>query len=94
MEVKVKTAGAGSRSSGTLNLKSLRKILKGFVTTLNKFTIRVVVKQIRNSQVEFFSVIPAWITKQYRNIKLINNSIGTGLKCENDEEVLKNATTW
>jgi len=64
----------------------------GFVAVVEKFRIRVVVTQIGNSKIEFLSVIPAWFIKQYRNIKIIENSTGNGLSNENDEEVLKNAT--
>lgn len=64
----------------------------GFVAVIEKFRIKVVVRQFGNSKAEFYSVIPAWITRQYRNMKIINNSTGSGLKSENDDEVLKNAT--
>lgn len=64
----------------------------GFVAIIDKFRIKVVVRQVGNSKAEFYSVIPAWFTKQYRDLKVIHNSAGKGLKDENDEEVLKNAT--
>jgi hypothetical protein len=32
----------------------------------------------------------AWFTKQYRDIKMIETSVGKGLKDSDDEEVLKN----
>ncbi|MFA6405036.1 MAG: hypothetical protein WCW03_03490 [Candidatus Paceibacterota bacterium] len=64
----------------------------GFVAIVNKFRVKVVVRQVGNGKMEFQSVIPAWFIKQYREIKLIQNSTGTGLVNENDEEVLKNAT--
>jgi len=64
----------------------------GFVAVVEKFRIKVVVTQVGNSKIEFFSVIPAWFIKQYRNIKMIENSTGKGLLNDNDEEILKNAT--
>lgn len=64
----------------------------GFVAIIEKFRIKVVVRQVGNSKAEFYRVIPAWITKQYRDLKIINNSTGKGLKEENDDEILKNAT--
>ena len=74
--------------------QSMNLVVKywGFVAVIEKFRIKVVVRQVGNSKAEFYSVIPAWITKQYRDLKIINNSIGKGLKDENDDEVLKNAT--
>ena len=46
-----------------------------------------------NSKAEFVSVIPAWFIKQYRDIKMIENSTGHGLLNDDDEEeALKNAT--
>ncbi len=64
----------------------------GFVAIVKKFRVKVVVKQIGNGQIQFYSVIPAWFTKQYRDIKIIQTSTGAGLMSENDSEVLKNAT--
>lgn len=74
--------------------RSINLIVKywGFVAVIDRFRIKVVVRQVGNSKAEFYSVIPAWITKQYRNLKIINNSTGNGLKNENDDEILKNAT--
>ncbi len=64
----------------------------GFVAIVRKFRVKVVVRQEGNGNMEFQSVVPAWFTKQYRDIKLIQTSTGKGLMEENDEEVLKNAT--
>lgn len=64
----------------------------GFVAIVQKFRVKVVVIQIGNGKMEFQSVIPAWFIRQYREIKIIQNSTGTGLSDENDDEVLKNAT--
>ncbi len=64
----------------------------GFVAIVRKFRVKVVVKQEGNGAIEFLSVAPAWFTKQYRDIKLIETSTGKGLRVENDDEVLKNAT--
>lgn len=63
----------------------------GFVAIIKGFRIKVVVIQRGNSKKEFLSVAPAWFTRQYRDIKLIQNSTGKGLAHEDDEEVLKNA---
>jgi len=57
----------------------------GFVAIIDKFRVKVVVRQVGNSKAEFYSVIPAWITKQYRDMKIINSSTGKGLKCEDDD---------
>src|SRR3989338_6435038 len=65
----------------------------GFVAVVQKFRIKVVATQVGNGKIEFFSVIPAWITRYYRNIKMIENSVGSGLLNDNDEEVLKNITS-
>lgn len=64
----------------------------GFVAIVRKFRVKVVVKQEGNGAIEFLSVAPAWFTKRYRDIKLIDTSIGKGLQVDNDDEVLKNAT--
>lgn len=64
----------------------------GLVAIVQKFRVKVVVIQVGNGKMEFQSVIPAWFIRQYREIKIINNSTGTGLLNENDAEVLKNAT--
>lgn len=63
----------------------------GFVAIVRKFRVKVVVKQEGNGAIEFLSVAPAWFTKQYRDIKMIETSVGKGLKDLNDEETLKNA---
>lgn len=64
----------------------------GFVAIVRKFRVKVVIRQEGNGKLEFQSVIPAWFTKQYRDIRLIQTSTGKGLMEENDDEVLKNAT--
>lgn len=65
----------------------------GLVAIVRKFRIKVVVTQEGNGAVRFLSVAPAWFTKQYRDIKIIETSIGKGLRAEDDdEEILKNAT--
>lgn len=74
--------------------QSMNLVVKywGFIAIIDKFRVKVVVRQAGNSKAEFYSVIPAWFTRQYRDLKVFNNSTGSGLKDENDEEVLKNAT--
>ena len=63
----------------------------GFVAMVQKFRVKVVVIQEGNGAIEFLSVAPAWYTKQYRDIKMIETSTGKGLGYLGDEEVLKNA---
>ncbi|MEK7582174.1 MAG: hypothetical protein AAB488_02515 [Patescibacteria group bacterium] len=63
----------------------------GFVAIVRKFRVKVVVSQEGNGAIKFLTVAPAWFTKQYRDIKLIELSTGKGLKHSNDDEVLKNA---
>jgi hypothetical protein len=63
----------------------------GFVAMVNKFRVKVVVTQEGNGSIKFLSVAPAWFTKQYRDIKMIETSTGKGLKYLDDDEVLKNA---
>ena len=63
----------------------------GFVAIINKFRVRVVVKKVGNGKMEFYSVIPAWITRHYRDIKLIETS-KENLENEDDNEILKNTT--
>ena len=64
----------------------------GFVAIVRKFRVKVVVKQEGNGAISFLSVAPAWFTKQYRDIKIIETSTGKGLRADDDGEVLKNAT--
>src|SRR3989344_4514333 len=54
----------------------------GFIAIVRKFRVKVVVRQEGNGQLEFQSVVPAWFTKQYRDIKLIQTSTGKGLRDE------------
>lgn len=64
----------------------------GLVAIINKFRVKVVIIKNGNGKMEFQSVIPAWFIRQYRQIKMIQNSTGKGLLNEDDTEVLKNAT--
>lgn len=64
----------------------------GFVAIVRRLRIKVVVTQEGNGAIEFLSVAPAWFTKQYRDITLIETSTGKGLRFDDDDEVLKNAT--
>ena len=48
----------------------------GFVAILNNFRIKVIVRQIGNGQRHFWSVIPAWRTEHYRDIKFISMAKG------------------
>jgi len=64
----------------------------GFVAIVQKFRVKVVITQEGNGSIKFLSVAPAWFTKNYRDIKIIETSVGKGLKISDDDEVLKNAT--
>ena len=64
----------------------------GFVAIVQKFRVKVVIIQVGNGKMEFYSVIPAWFIRQYREIRMIQNSTGAGLLNESEDEVLKNAT--
>lgn len=48
----------------------------GFVAIIQNFRVKVIVRQIGNGQKQFWSVIPAWRTDHYRDIKLISMSKG------------------
>lgn len=77
---------------GTYHREIMLVRLWGFVAIINKFRIKVVVQQVGNGRKQFYSVIPAWKTRQYRDIKMIETTPTGGACCENDEEILKNAT--
>ena len=66
--------------------------LWGFVAIINKFRVKVVVKKVGNGKMEFYSVIPAWITRHYRDIKLVETSKGN-LENDDDNETLKNTAS-
>jgi len=48
----------------------------GFIAIIQNFRVKVIVRQIGNGQKHFWSVIPAWTTNHYRNIKLISQAKG------------------
>ncbi|HVZ76273.1 MAG TPA: hypothetical protein VG934_03350 [Candidatus Paceibacterota bacterium] len=48
----------------------------GFVGIVKGYRIKVVVRKIGEGRFQFFSVIPAWSTRYYRDIKLVRNSKG------------------
>lgn len=48
----------------------------GFVAIIQNFRVKVIVRQIGNGQKQFWSVIPAWRTDYYRDIKLISMAKG------------------
>ncbi|MCX6713555.1 MAG: hypothetical protein NTV48_00410 [Candidatus Vogelbacteria bacterium] len=62
----------------------------GLVAIVKRFRVKVVIRQIGNGKKEFYSVIPAWFTKQYRDIKIIETVTKSGLLAEDDDGVLKN----
>ena len=62
----------------------------GLVAIVKKFRVKVVIRQIGNGKKEFYSVIPAWFTRQYRDIKIIETATNSGLLAEDDNETLKN----
>jgi hypothetical protein len=63
----------------------------GLIAIVGNFRVKTIVRQTGNGRKEFLSVIPAWFTRQYRNIKIIETSTKGGLLEDNDEEALKNA---
>lgn len=48
----------------------------GLVAIIENFRVKVIVRQIGNGQRHFWSVIPAWLTNHYRDIKLISQAKG------------------
>ena len=64
----------------------------GVIAIIRRFRLKVVVEQVGNGAKHFYSVIPAWKTRQYRDIKLIEMMPTGGVRYEDDEETLKNAT--
>lgn len=48
----------------------------GFVAIIRDFRVKVIVRQIGNGQKNFWSVIPAWNTNQYRGIKIVSQAKG------------------
>mgnify|MGYP000936067658 CR=1 FL=1 len=48
----------------------------GFVAIIKNFRVKVVIRQIGNGQKHFLSVIPAWKTQYYRDVKIISMAIG------------------
>ncbi len=48
----------------------------GFVAIIQNFRVKIIVRQIGNGQKQFWSVIPAWRTDRYRDIKLISMAKG------------------
>jgi hypothetical protein len=77
---------------GTYHRENTLVRLWGFVAAIHKFRIKVVVRQVGNGQKQFYSVIPAWKTRQYRDIKLIETAPTGGVLNDDEDEELKNAT--
>ena len=48
----------------------------GFVAIMKGSRIKVIVRQVGNGNKHFWSVIPAWTTKEYRKIKIISKAKG------------------
>ena len=48
----------------------------GLVAIIQNFRTKVIIRQIGNGQKHFWSVIPAWRTDHYRDIKLISMAKG------------------
>jgi hypothetical protein len=51
-------------------------IFWGIIAIINKRKIKIVLKKIGNGQINFWSVIPAWKTSHYRDIKLFHTMEG------------------
>jgi hypothetical protein len=78
---------------GTYHRENTLVRLWGFVAIINKFRLKVVVQQVGNGNKQFYSVIPAWKTRQYRDIKLIETAPTGGVRYDDEGEELKNATS-
>lgn len=50
-----------------------RVLYYGFIGIIDDFRIKVVIRKIGNGNIHFWSVIPAWNTKYFQNIKIIEN---------------------
>lgn len=48
----------------------------GFIAIMQGYRIKVIVRQIGRGQKHFWSVIPAWSTNQYKDIKIIRKAKG------------------
>lgn len=48
----------------------------GLVAIIANFRVKVIIRQIGNGQKHFWSVIPAWSTNHYRDIRLISMAKG------------------
>jgi hypothetical protein len=57
----------------------------GFIAIISRFRIKVVVEQTGNGKKHFYSVIPAWKTRQYRDIKLIETAPAGGVRYEDED---------
>ena len=57
-------------------LKNVKFCDWGFISIIGKFRIKVVVRKIRDGERKFHSVIPAWSTEYYRDIKIVRNTKG------------------
>jgi ribosomal protein L21E len=64
----------------------------GFVGIIDNLRIKVVVRQIGNGKKEFYSVIPGWILKKYKDTVVRYNSTES-LEHEPTDSSLKNATS-
>lgn len=64
-----------------INRKKFKKIVKenievkywGFMAIVKNIRIKVVIKMIGNGRIHFWSVFPAWNTKYYQGVKIIEN---------------------
>jgi hypothetical protein len=48
----------------------------GFVAIISEYRIKVVLRQTGSGGIKFHSIIPAWSTNYYRDIKMIRNTKG------------------
>ncbi len=46
----------------------------GLIGVVDNFRIKVVIRKIGNGKYQFYSVIPAWRTKYYKDIKIVSNT--------------------
>jgi hypothetical protein len=71
-------------SLATVRKKRFKRIVEesttvkywGLVAIIVNFRVKVIVRQVGNGQKHFWSVIPAWSTNHYREIKIVSMAKG------------------
>lgn len=65
-------------------VKSFKKITKkskpirywGIIAIIDGRKIKVIIRKIGNGQINFWSIVPAWVTNKYRDIKFFTTMKG------------------